>query len=169
MSLDSHRTLILNSSYLPLTVVSYKRAVSLLLNKKINSLKNSNFSLNSENSSVLIPKVGILNYYVNAPYIRRVALNRENIFIRDLGTCQYCGKTAESIDHILPKSKGGKNEWSNVVACCKKCNIIKADKFLYETSLTLKKHPLIPKDNFWIKTIIGKNPDPSWDEFLKSA
>ena len=111
----------------------------------------------------------MLTYFVKAPYSRRVALNRENIFIRDFYTCQYCGKNAESIDHIKPKSKGGDHEWSNVVACCKKCNLIKADKLLHETYLTLKKSPSSPKGNFWIQTIVGKNPDPSWEEYLISA
>ena len=107
--------------------------------------------------------------FVKAPFARRVALNRENIFIRDYFTCQYCGKAAESIDHIVPRSKGGLHEWSNVVACCKKCNLIKADKLLHQTHLNLKKAPGNPKDNFWIKTIVGSNPDPSWKEYLISA
>ena len=95
-----------------------------------------------------------------------MALNRENIFIRDSFTCQYCGDKAESIDHIMPKSKGGSHEWSNVVACCKKCNLLKADKLLGKTSLHLQKFPSIPGGNFWIKTIIGNNPDPDWKEYL---
>ena len=95
-----------------------------------------------------------------------VALNRENIFIRDSFNCQYCGKEAESIDHVIPKSKGGSHEWNNVVACCKKCNLLKADKLLSKTVLNLKKIPSIPEGNFWIKTIIGNNPDPDWKEYL---
>ena len=110
-----------------------------------------------------------MNYYVKAPYARRVALNRENIFIRDKYICQYCGNQAESIDHIIPKSKGGQHEWQNVVACCKKCNLIKADKYLNQTILKLVQEPLKPEGNFWIKTIIGSNPDPEWKEFLISA
>ena len=113
--------------------------------------------------------MALLTYYVKAPYARRVALNRSNIFIRDFNTCQYCGNSAESIDHIIPKSKGGENVWSNVVACCKKCNLIKADKLLNQTILKLKNFPIKPEGNFWIKTIIGSNPDPEWKEFLISA
>ena len=98
-----------------------------------------------------------------------MALNRSNIFIRDFNTCQYCGNNAESIDHIIPKSKGGQHEWSNVVACCKKCNLVKADKLLNQTILKLKNFPTKPEGNFWIKTIIGSNPDPEWKEYLISA
>ena len=127
------------------------------------------FFLHSEKEEFFVPKVGILTYFVKAPFARRVALNRENIFIRDFFTCQYCGKSAESVDHIIPRSKGGLHEWSNVVACCKKCNLIKADKLLHQTHLNLKNPPSNPKDNFWIKTIVGSNPDPSWEEYLISA
>ena len=105
MNLSSHRTLILNSTFQPLSVVSFKRAVSLLHNKKINAIKNSEVILRSEKDKIFVPKVGILTYFVKAPFARRVALNRENIFIRDFFTCQYCGKSAESVDHIVPRSK----------------------------------------------------------------
>ena len=169
MNASSHRTLILNSTFQPLSVVSYKRAISLIHNKKINVIKNSELLLHSEKKDYFIPKVGILTYFVKAPFARRVALNRENIFIRDFYTCQYCGKSAESVDHIVPRSKGGLHEWSNVVACCKKCNLIKADKLLHQTQLNIKKLPTNPKGNFWIKTIVGSNPDPSWEEYLISA
>ena len=131
MSLSSNRTLILNSTFQPLSVVSFKRAISLMHNNKINVIKNSEIILRSEKEEFFIPKVGILTYFVKAPFARRVALNRENIFIRDYFTCQYCGKAAESIDHIVPRSKGGLHEWSNEVAC-KKCNLKKADKLLHK-------------------------------------
>jgi len=96
-------------------------------------------------------------------------LIKENIFIRDFYTCQYCGDQAESVDHIIPKSKGGEHIWDNVVACCKKCNLIKADKYLTDTRLKLKRNPQQPVGAFWIKTIVGSNPDPSWEEYLISA
>ena len=104
---NSHRTLILNSTFQPLSIASAKRSVALLLSKKINVIKESNFQIRSESKVITIPKVALLTYYVKAPYARRVALNRSNIFIRDFNTCQYCGNSAESIDHIIPKSKGG--------------------------------------------------------------
>ncbi len=166
---NSHRTLILNSTFQPLSVASAKRSVSLLLSNKINVIKKSKLEIRSENKIINIPKVALLTYYVKAPYARRVALNRSNIFIRDFNTCQYCGNIAESIDHIIPKSKGGLHEWSNVVACCKKCNLVKADKLLNHTILKLKNFPTKPEGNFWIKTIIGSSPDPEWKEYLISA
>ena len=71
--------------------------------------------------------------------------------------------------NVIKTSKGGQHEWQNVVACCKKCNLIKADKYLNQTILKLVQAPLKPEGNFWIKTIIGSNPDPEWKEFLISA
>ena len=165
----SHRTLILNSTYQPLSVVPFNRAIALLINKKINSINDSEIIFKSENKQIALPNVALLNYFVNAPYSRRVALNKENIFIRDFYTCQYCGDQAESVDHIIPKSKGGEHIWDNVVACCKKCNLIKVDKDLTDTRLKLKRNPQRPVGAFWIKTIVGSNPDPSWEEYLISA
>ena len=165
-NINTHKTLILNSTFQPLSLATPKRALALLFDKKINVLKESDIILRSVERSIAIPKVAVLTYYVKAPYARRVALNRENIFIRDSYACQYCSNDAESIDHIIPKSKGGSHEWSNVVACCKKCNLLKADKLLGKTSLHLLKTPSIPGGNFWIKTIIGNNPDPDWKEYL---
>ena len=164
--MNTHKTLILNSTFQPLSLATPQRALALLFSKKINVLKESDIKLRSVGQSVAIPKVAVLTYFVKAPYARRVALNRENIFIRDSYACQYCSNAAESIDHIIPKSKGGSHEWSNVVACCKKCNLLKADKLLGKTSLHLQKTPSIPGGNFWIKTIIGNNPDPDWKEYL---
>ena len=155
---NSHRTLILNSTFQPLSVASAKRSVSLLLSKKINVIKKSNLEIRSENKIINIPKVALLTYYVKAPYARRVALNRSNIFIRDFNTCQYCGNSAESIDHIIPKSKGGLHEWSNVVACCKRCNLVKADKLLNQTILKLINFPIKPEVIFGLKQSLDPTP-----------
>ena len=165
-NINKHKTLILNSTFQPLSLATPQRALALLFSKKINVLKESKIKIRSIEQSFYIPKVAALTYFVKAPYARRVALNRENIFIRDSYICQYCGEVAESIDHIKPKSKGGLHEWSNVVACCKKCNLLKADKLLSKSNLNLKTLPGVPEGNFWIKTIIGNNPDPDWKEYL---
>ncbi len=139
------------------------------MRKKVISLVDSNMEFNSEKTSFMIPKVAILKYYVNAPYARRIALNKENVFIRDNYKCQYCGSPAESVDHIIPKSKGGSHEWSNIVACCRGCNLNKADNLLRDTPLSLKAKPKLPNDNFWIKAILNSSPDPSWEKYLLTA
>ncbi len=163
------RTLVLNSTFRPLSVINPKRCISLLMRDKVMPLVDSSIKLHSEKDSFLIPKVVILKYYVKAPYSRRIALNKDNIFIRDNYICQYCSSSAESIDHIVPKSRGGEHEWKNIVACCKTCNLNKADKLLHETQLTLLKNPMLPSDNFWIKAILNSSPDPAWKKYLMTA
>ena len=88
-NISTHKTLILNSTFQPLSLATPKRALALLFSKKINVLKESDVELRSIEQTIAIPKVAVLTYYVRAPYARRVALNRENIFIRDSFTCQY--------------------------------------------------------------------------------
>ena len=163
------RTLVLNSTFRPLSVVNPKRCISLLMRDKVTSLVDSSIKFHSEKDSFPIPKVVVLKYYVKAPYARRIALNKDNIFIRDNYICQYCSSSAESIDHIVPKSRGGEHEWKNIVACCKTCNLKKADKLLHETHLTLLKNPKLPSDNFWIKAILSSSPDPAWKKYLMTA
>ena len=166
---SSMRTLVLNSTFMPLSVVTPKRSISLLMRNKINSLVDSDVVFNSEKSTILVRKVAVLKYFVKAPDRRRIALSKENIFLRDQNLCQYCGDRAESVDHIIPKSKGGLHEWDNVVACCKACNLKKADKLLHQTGLSLLDNPRLPSENFWIKSIIGHNQYTSWHDYLLKA
>ena len=163
------QTLVLNSTFRPLSVVHPKRCISLLIRDKVMPIVDSSIIFHSEKDSFHIPKVVILKYYVKAPYGRRIALNKENIFIRDNYICQYCSSNAESIDHIVPKSRGGLHEWNNIVACCKMCNLKKADKLLHETHLSLLKIPRLPSENFWIKAILNSSPDPAWKKYLMTA
>lgn len=139
------------------------------MRNKVVSLVDSSIEFHSEKTTFLIPKVAILKYYVNAPYARRIALNKENVFIRDNYKCQYCGSQAESVDHIIPRSKGGLHQWANIVACCRGCNLTKADKLLRDTNLSLISKPELPNDNFWIKAILNSSPDPSWEKYLLTA
>ena len=162
---NSHRTLILNSTFQPLSVASAKRSVALLLGKKINVIKTSKLEIRSENKIINIPKVALLTYYVKAPYARRVALNRSNIFIRDFNTCQYCGNNAESIDHIIPKSRNGSHSWDNVVTACMDCNHKKAGRTPKEANMKLKIKPFIPNLNTHILKYSNKFQS-SWDQFL---
>ena len=161
---ENHRTLILNATYQPLSIASAKRSISLLLSNKINVIKNSNFEIRSESSTITIPKVAALNYYVKAPYARRVALNRENIFIRDKYICQYCGNQAESIDHVIPKSKGGLTNWENVVTSCRSCNSSKGSKLVKPI-----KEPFKPTFSHLLNGHkIDKNtfPDQDWGNYI---
>ena len=94
-----------------------------------------------------------------------MALNRSNIFIRDFNTCQYCGNNAESIDHIIPKSRNGSHSWDNVVTACMDCNHKKAGRTPKEANMKLKIKPFIPNLNTHILKYSNKFQS-SWDQFL---
>ena len=108
------RALILNATYEPLSIVSARRAVVLVLREKAVVLEDSGTTWRSERSSFPLPSVIRLNTFVKVPYARRVALNRRAVFTRDDNSCQYCGTGAENLDHVIPKSRGGSHDLSNL-------------------------------------------------------
>ena len=79
------------------------------------------------------------------PYQRRVNLSRRAVLFRDGRRCQYCGRDADSIDHVVPRSRGGAHAWDNVVAACRRCNLAKGNHLLGEISMTLRRQPAAPK------------------------
>ena len=87
------------------------------------------------------PSVVRLAYYVKVPYQARIALNRRAVFARDGHRCQYCGASAENIDHVIPRSRGGPHAWDNVVAACRPCNSRKRDRLLEESGMKLRRKP----------------------------
>ena len=110
------RSLVLNASYEPLCVVPGRRAVCLVLDEKAEVIHHSEQVLHSARLAVAVPSVIRLRYFVKVPYQRRATLNRRAVFARDGHRCQYCGGPAESIDHVVPRSRGGEHVWENVVA-----------------------------------------------------
>lgn len=162
------RALVLNATYEPIGVVSARRALILALSEKVDVLVDSGETIRSAAFSALVPSVVRLRYYVKVPYQRTAPLSRRAVFARDQGRCQYCGKTAESIDHIIPRSKGGGHTWENVVACCKRCNTYKSDRLLTNCSLSLKSTPRAPQQYIWVKLAAGRVPD-AWTPYLKQA
>lgn len=162
------RTLVLNASNAPISVVTQRRALVLALSGKVEVVYNSGESISSEFLTVPIPSIIRLRYYVNIPFRRRAPLTRRGIFARDSSRCQYCGKQAESIDHVIPRSKGGEHRWENVVACCRRCNTFKADRLLSTCSLTLRTAPSVPKEYVWVKAVAGPIPE-EWNPYLQTA
>ena len=147
--------LVLDASYRPIKQVSWKKAMILYFQEKIEVVK------------FKVPAVvRLINYIFKLPW--GVKLTRTNLFIRDHGKCQYCekklNKTRFTIDHIIPRSKGGKTSWENLVACCAKCNTYKGDKSLKEADLQLKTKPKQPQKHFFM-FIHGETPEP-WMDFL---
>jgi 5-methylcytosine-specific restriction endonuclease McrA len=157
------RTLLLNASTLPLAVISDKRAVRLILDGRVQVLENYDTPFRSGGGMEMpTPCVVMLNEYIDVPY-KRPQVTRSGIFARDNNECQYCGREAENIDHVVPRSKGGKHEWTNVVAACIPCNSSKADKMLADTGMKLRKMPVQPRlhHRFFAYDV------PAWEPFLR--
>jgi 5-methylcytosine-specific restriction endonuclease McrA len=159
------RSLVLNASYEPLSVVPARRAVVLVLDEKADVIHESDATLHSEKLSVAVPSVIRLRYFVRVPYRRSAALSRRGVFLRDSGKCQYCGKRADSIDHVVPRSKGGPHTWDNVVAACGRCNAVKRDRLLEETTMRLRRRPQIPNHLSWIAVAVASVPT-DWAQYL---
>jgi 5-methylcytosine-specific restriction endonuclease McrA len=162
------RALVLNTTYEPLCVVSARRAVVLILTQKADLVSDSGEKMHSERLAVEIPSVIRLRSFVRVPYRRRAALNRRAVFARDGSRCQYCAAPAESIDHVMPRSKGGQHVWENVVAACRPCNTRKRDRLLSETTMVLRRRPTAPRELSWITVAVGRVPD-DWEPYLQPA
>jgi 5-methylcytosine-specific restriction endonuclease McrA len=165
---NSARVLILNASYEPLHVCSVKRAVSLLMHEVAERVEDSEQILRSPSQMFIVPSVIRLKRYVKRPPRHRVAFNRKNVFRRDDHSCQYCGVRGNdlTLDHVLPRSRGGKTSWRNVVACCRQCNAKKRDRTPEEAGMHLKRKPFAPK--FMFSAAYGLLPsiDPVWEKYL---
>jgi len=120
-------TVVLNADYTFLGIVNWKRAVKLLVKEKAEVIKESDKPLRGTFSAIKnIPLVMRLIYMVKSVYQNKVPYSRKNVLIRDAYSCQYCGSTEDiTVDHVVPRSRGGKNCFLNCVACCKNCNMLK--------------------------------------------
>lgn len=160
--------LVLNATYEPLCVVSSRRAVVLVLGDKAEVVHDSGDRMHSARLTVPVPSVVRLVSYVRVPVRRRAPLNRRAIFARDGGRCQYCAGPAESIDHVVPRSRGGAHVWENVVAACRACNTRKRDRLLAEAPMALRRPPVAPRELTWITVVAGTVPT-AWEPYLQTA
>lgn len=160
------RTLVLNAGYEPLAVVSFKRALILVLNQKATVLAGSETTtVRSASAEFTLPTVILLQRYVRIPNARQVPVSRRGVLRRDNFHCAYCGKSANTVDHVMPKSRGGSDSWENLVACCLKCNNAKGDRTLAEIGWELKFKPKMPTGLIW--SVRGADRElPQWQEYL---
>jgi 5-methylcytosine-specific restriction endonuclease McrA len=161
-----NRALVLNATYEPLSVVATRRALVLVLADKAETLHEAATRFRSERLEMAAPSVVRLRYHVKVPYRRRAALSRAGVFVRDGHRCQYCGGRAESIDHVIPRSRGGEHAWENVVAACRPCNANKRDRLLEQTSLRLQRRPVAPAASTWVAASVGQVPE-EWEAYLQ--
>lgn len=160
------RALVLNTTYEPLSIISSRRAVVLVLSNKADLVESQDSIWHAERVSVQVPSVVKLRRFVRVPYLRRVPLTRAAVFARDGQRCQYCGRVAECLDHVTPRSKGGTHTWENIVACCRACNVRKADHLLRDTSMRLTGRPRVPRRHDWVYAGTGISVDPAWHPYL---
>lgn len=139
--------LVLNATYEPIHVCHVRRAIALLYSGVAVCEEEGNGIVRSPSTELRVPDVIRLKRYVKIP-TRQRSFSRKHVFMRDNYICQYCEATPPlselTVDHVHPRSKGGKYTWENVVTSCKSCNSKKADRPLYETGMSLIKQPKAP-------------------------
>ncbi len=162
----NQKVLILNRNYQPVMVTGVKRAIILAFLDKVDVLEHYNEWVHSPSISLQLPSVVKLKRYT--PFnLNDVALSRRNILQRDRHTCQYCGKTSVSltIDHVIPRHRGGKDIWENLVAACVKCNNIKGDRTPEESGMILLNRPKKPSFIFYFQQFVNKKQG-NWRPYL---
>lgn len=147
--------LVLNATYQPINIVRLERAICLVVQEKADVVEHvEGKTIRSANTEIPFPSVVRLRYFVKVPWgRRRPAVTNRNVLARDNHMCAYCGNAASTIDHVHPRSRGGKNDWMNVVSACSPCNSKKGDQLLDEIGWELLYQPTIPPDKTWL--VIG--------------
>ncbi|MGK5550816.1 HNH endonuclease [Actinomadura kijaniata] len=163
------QVLLLNATYEPLTTLSLRRAVCLVLREKAEIVHHdaTGAVLHSATMAVEVPSVIRLRRYVKIPFRTRVPLTRSALMRRDNHRCVYCGRRAETIDHVLPRSRGGKHVWENCVASCTTCNHRKADRLLEELGWSLPVTPSVPRGAHWRLIGLNGDNDPQWAPYVR--
>ena len=159
------QSLVLNATFEPLGVVSSRRATVLVLTEKAVSVEDADDVIHSVSYTVVVPAVVRLTRYVRVPYRVGVPLTRRAVFARDGGRCVYCGAAATSLDHVVPRSRGGAHVWENVVSACGRCNHLKGDRDIHTLGWRLRHAPREPTGMAWRVLGTGRC-DPTWLRWL---
>ncbi len=162
------RVLVLNASYEPLNTVSVPRAVALLLADKAELVEAAEAVLRSQHVVLPMPLVIRLRIYVHIPRRFRLSPSRRGVMLRDRFTCQYCGRELPAseltLDHVIPRCRGGATSWENVVAACKPCNHRKGNRTPDEARMALRRAPYRPR--YLALAIVSSSIPPSWQRYL---
>ncbi|HTW98972.1 MAG TPA: HNH endonuclease [Acidimicrobiales bacterium] len=162
------RALVLNASFEPITIVKHRRALVLLLDDKAELVEAGRGVIRSEHCTMPLPAVIRLRRYHKVPY-HSSKPSRQGVLNREGHTCGYCGGRAETIDHIVPRSRGGRHIWENVVAACTGCNASKGDRLLAEIGWSLRVIPYRPVG--LAARLLGERggTEPEWAQYLGAA
>ncbi len=155
------RVLVLNATYEPINVCTVRRAIVLLLKEKAELLERARWALHSENTTHARPVVIRLVTYVHVPRdAHRRKITRRAVFARDSWTCQYCGSRSNlTVDHVIPRSKGGSSSWENIVASCAPCNRRKGDRLPRQAGMHPRRTPRTPRAEIFIHVASPTIPD----------
>ncbi len=159
--------LVLNQNYEAMSICNVQRAVIMLYLGRAELVASKDSKcISSVSRKMPYPTIVRLLMYIRVPY-KKIVLSRKNILRRDMYKCQYCGRTETSltIDHIVPKSKGGDDSWENLVAACVKCNNKKGDRTPEDAKMVLHKKPTKPSHITFMKHFVGKIDD-EWKPYL---
>lgn len=162
------RVLVLNASYEPINVCTMRRAAVLVLKERAEVLERRDGVLHSERLDLERPCVIRLVRYVRVPRdVHRRKITRRAVLARDSYTCQYCGRESAglTVDHVIPRSRGGSSHWDNIVAACAPCNRKKGSKLPTEASMPLRAAPRPPGPNVFIRIASPRVPD-AWEQYL---
>jgi 5-methylcytosine-specific restriction endonuclease McrA len=162
--------LVLNATYEPINVTPVRRAVVLVLKGVAMTEEENGSFVRSSLLTIRIPSVIRLTEFRRIPHQKR-ALSRKNILLRDRYTCQFCGRVFPSqeltLDHVIPRSRGGHTDWDNLVACCQTCNNLKGDRLPEEAGLKLLRppRPFTLHTSRQIMRMLGRS-DERWRKYL---
>src|SRR5918992_4787462 len=162
------RVLVLNATYEPINVCTVRRAAVLVLKEKAEVLERSDGALRSERLTLERPTVIRLITYVRVPRdAHRRKITRKAVLARDSWTCQYCGmsKPGLTVDHVIPRSRGGESVWENIVASCAPCNRKKGNKLPHEIRMHPRSSPRPPGPTVFIRIAAPRTP-PTWEPYL---
>ncbi len=178
ITIAQNRVLLLNgSTWEPLSVISIPRAITLLVAGKAIVVEETGKFLRTVREKYPVPSVIALRAYINVPR-RQAHWSRKGILVRDDYTCIYCGVTVGtlvknkvltrqdfSIDHILPRSRGGRDTWTNTACACASCNHRKGNRLPNEAGMKLRWEPKIPRTSYLV-IAVGSGPD-TWKRYIE--
>jgi 5-methylcytosine-specific restriction endonuclease McrA len=164
------RVLLLNATYEPLALVSDRRAVVLMLAGRAEpvAIREDCKIFHSARMQVEVPSIVRLSHMIRIPrWARTPPVTRRSVLRRDGGLCVYCSQPADTIDHVIPRSRGGQHVWENCVASCTRCNHRKADHLIEDIGWTLRCDPAAPRGAHWRLIGAAHDGDPQWVAYLR--
>lgn len=166
----THRTLVLSQGFEPVEIISWQRALTLLFLNKVEVIVEYDRNVKTTSLLIKIPAVvRLLKAFKR--YRKPVKFSRVNIYGRDNYTCQFCGVKQSindlTFDHIVPRSRGGRTEWTNIVTCCGTCNRRKANRTPEEAGMKLRKRPVQPTAVPTLIVTLNRESMPdAWRDYL---